>query len=164
MKELNAEYEKLFKLVSKGQNLSKEENDIEHGISEIFKEIINQIIGFPNINIELIGNWVWVSGATYPIKEELKKAGFLFASQKKMWFWRPEEYKSTSKKEMSMEDIRKKYGSQKINYSDSNRYLSGIGSLKLTKAFKKLQKLLKQRASIHGIGSIKTNNFDDVIQ
>jgi len=76
-----------------------------------FPEIINQIIGLKGIVIEICGNWIWLSGLTYRYKKELKAIGFIYAGQKKLWYWRPNDYKSANRAPRTMEYIRTKYGS-----------------------------------------------------
>jgi curved DNA-binding protein CbpA len=163
MKQLNNEYEKLFQQVSRGENLTAEEKQNETKISDVFREIINQIIKYPGLNIEIVGHWVWISGNTYPIRQALKEAEFLWASAKKMWFWRPEEYKSRSRDELSIEEIRRKYGSTLVNPS-YQKSLKGIGAL--TNSLKKLQKLLSKQSKLAGIGSIsdeRVSNIDECL-
>jgi len=79
-----------------------------------FPEIINQVIGLKGIVIELCGNWIWLSGATYRYRKELKEIGFIYAGQKKFWYWRPNDYKSANRAPRTMEYIRGKYGSDVI--------------------------------------------------
>ena len=80
----------------------------------IYPEIIGQIIGFEGIIIELIGNWIWISGNTYPYRQQLKQIGFFFAPKKVMWYYRPEDYKSSNASPKPIETIRAKYGSEVI--------------------------------------------------
>lgn len=80
----------------------------------LYQDIINAIISF-NITIELIGNWIWVSGNTYEYRKQLKALGFLFAPKKVMWFYRSEEFATRNRKEMDIDSIRAKHGSQVIN-------------------------------------------------
>jgi hypothetical protein len=81
---------------------------------EQYRDIIIKVMNLKNLDIELIGSWIWVSGDTLTHKEILKSNGFMWASAKKMWYWRPEEYKTYSRKTKDITDIRNKYGSQKI--------------------------------------------------
>ncbi|WP_024771658.1 hypothetical protein [Aquimarina macrocephali] len=46
-------------------------------------------------------------------KELLKDSGFWWASKKKAWYFRPEEYRSSSRGKKSLNDIRTKYGSSR---------------------------------------------------
>jgi hypothetical protein len=46
----------------------------------------------------------------------LKEAGFRFASKKKRWYFRPENWRSSSRGQYTMEDIRYKYGSERPGF------------------------------------------------
>ncbi|HZH97186.1 MAG TPA: hypothetical protein VEY06_14940, partial [Flavisolibacter sp.] len=74
---------------------------------------IEKIIYLPGIVIEVVGNWIWVTGNTRPLKEVLKAAHFYFAPKKCAWYFRTEEYKRRSWGK-SLEEIRQRYGSEKV--------------------------------------------------
>lgn len=128
-KAVGAEYEAIQKLLLKGNNFTTQNASNEQNISDAFKAIIDRIIHIPGINIEIIGSWIWVSGNTFPVKEELKNAGFKFQGAKKMWFWHAGDYTKRGKGEISIEEIRANYGSQNITSKDKNKYINGIGTL-----------------------------------
>lgn len=115
MQEINAEYAFMIAKLLKGSDLSSEEINQEIHISEEYQEVIEKIIALAGITIELVGNWIWVSGQTFGVKNELKSAGFMWANAKKMWYFRSEEFAVKSKSKMSIDQIRAKYGSEKIN-------------------------------------------------
>lgn len=142
-RDMNNEYESLQNHILTNGNFSSFERKNEESISEIYREIIDSIISIQGIVIELIGTWIWISGNTFPVKEQIKAAGFKFHSKKSMWFWYPGEYKKFNNQEMDIENIRKKYGSNEIKSKITDKSLAGISSLgdKLVK----LQGLLMQR-------------------
>jgi len=122
--EINAEYDKLFKILKdrheskSADNTSKQsgynakydwEND------KALREVLQKIINFAGIEIEIVGAWVWVSGNTFSYRNELKEIGFKWASQKKMWHWHTDAFRKKSHKTLSMEDIRSYYGSTKVH-------------------------------------------------
>ena len=109
--EINAEYDRLFANLSHDNN-SDEENYIQEE-NEQFKAILNEIIGY-NITIEVIGSWVWCFDC-FAYKDRLKALGFRYAPKKKAWTWHYGEYKRYHKSEISLNDIRMKYGSQKVS-------------------------------------------------
>lgn len=78
-----------------------------------FAGIIEKIEMLP-LDIEVIGSWLWISGNTYPHRQILKDAGLMFAPKKKVWYYRPEEFKSSNFKPLEMDEIRQKYGSTRI--------------------------------------------------
>ena len=115
--EINVEYDLVFSILSKeehsdSQSYTKEEN-------EQFKEILNSIIGF-NMTVEIIGSWIWCFDC-YQYKDQLKALGFTWCSKKKSWVWHDGEYHRHHKKEIPLNDIRAKYGSQAVK-KQSYRY------------------------------------------
>lgn len=106
MKIINNEYEYLK------ENLHTGHTSIPADI-ENFTEVINELIKY-NIDIELIGNWIWVGGDTKPVKDKLKELGFYWASKKKLWYLKPAGAISKSRGNKSIDEIRAVYGSQTI--------------------------------------------------
>jgi DnaJ domain len=143
--QLQNEYEKLMKSIVNGSTLSQEQKDNEIKIDEALRKVLDAVITLPGINIEIVGKWIWVSGNTYPVKNELKASSFQFASKKKMWYYAGSE--SSGRGRMDIDEIRSKYGSEKVTNKNASNYLHGI-DLKITSAKKKafktnLQKLTR---------------------
>ncbi len=114
MQEINTEYAFACAKILKGENLSAEETNEQIRMSEEYRKVIEQIINLAGIVIELVGNWIWVTGSTYPVRKQLKAAGLFFASKKLAWYYRAEEFKTKGGKK-TLDEIRDKYGSEKIN-------------------------------------------------
>lgn len=114
MQAINTEYAFACARLAKGAGLSDAEADEEIKLSELYRAAIEKIIHLPGIVIEIVGHWIWVTGNTRPVKEELKAARFLFASKKCAWYFRAEEFKTRGSNK-SLEEIRRKYGSEKVN-------------------------------------------------
>lgn len=127
--DINAEYDKLFKLL-KDKHESKSDKTANSTTNEqtsyntnmydwendkALRKILQNIINFSGIEIEITGQWIWINGNTYAYKKELKGIGFKWASQKKQWYWHSEIFRKRSFKTLSMEDIRNYYGSTKID-------------------------------------------------
>lgn len=110
MQEINAEYDALFAIL-KGKNVDDNQSYTQEE-NEQFKAILNAIIGF-NMTVEIIGSWVWCFDC-YQYKSQLKALGFTWCSKKKAWVWHDEPYHRHYKKEIPLNDIRAKYGSQTI--------------------------------------------------
>lgn len=92
------------------------------GFGDALNEAINAVINLDGINLEVCGNWVWLSGDTRPHKEAIKSAGYFWAAKKMMWYFRPAEWKRTSKGGgVGMDDIRAKYGSQGVKTNGSTK-------------------------------------------
>ena len=121
---INAEYERLFKIL-KDKHESKQTstdgakadfnaNKYDFEADKKLREVLQKIISFVNINIEIVGCWIWVDGATYEYKNELKALGFKWASEKKKWYFHTEAFRKRSKRKLSMDDIRNLYGSTEV--------------------------------------------------
>lgn len=125
--EINTEYDKLFTALKDRHERSSQTADSTATQSaysanmydwendKALREVLQKIINFDRIEIEIIGQWIWVSGNTYSYKNGLKEIGFKWASQKKMWHWHTDAYRKKSHKTLSMEDIRSYYGSTRVN-------------------------------------------------
>lgn len=124
MQAVNAEYDRMFKILKDQHensnadygNANTNYNNMKYDFAEDEKlrEMLNKIIHFNGIDIELVGAWIWVSGNTYACKKELKELGFKWASQKKMWYWHSEAFRKMSRKTLSMDEIRGYYGSTRV--------------------------------------------------
>lgn len=80
---------------------------------EDFIEIVNNLSAIPNIEVELCGSWIWITGNTFPYKDQLKGFGCRWSVQKKRWYWTQDPYRKI-KSHASMDYIRSVYGSEKV--------------------------------------------------
>lgn len=126
-KEINTEYERLFKIL-KDKHDSRQQDNANCYESEYSKnmydwendkairETLEKIINFDDIEIEIIGAWIWVSGNTYNYRKQFKELGFKYAGKKKAWYFHTEAFRKKSHKSLSMDDIRDYYGSTKVQH------------------------------------------------
>ena len=107
----------MMKLVNASYDILKEysgvikEQSTDYG--DNLNAALNSIFALSGLIIEVCGAWVWVTGTTQQYKTQLKESGFKWASKKKAWYFRPEEFRSRSRGKATLEDIRTKYGSTK---------------------------------------------------
>lgn len=80
--------------------------------SDEFREILDKLMQFDGLELEICGDWIWIRGNTREIKDQIKALGCWWANKKKCWYWRPADYVKTSKKEWSMKKIRDRFGSE----------------------------------------------------
>lgn len=118
MKEINAEYDTLFALLKNvHQNVNGETYTAKTESTETpdeFKNIINALINLPGIKIEIIGNWIWITGNTYPHRKALKELRFRFSKSKTAWYFHTSDYKKNNNKIFTMDQIRDLWGSETI--------------------------------------------------
>lgn len=140
--ELQNEYERLFKQLLNGSGLSKEAKDNEVEIDKEIRVIIDSLVNLDNLNVELIGKWLWISGDTYPVKNVLKSAGLQFIKKAGVPYWVYKGSESAGRGKMTMDEIKNKYGSSKIDLKPTKK-ISGIKSINKTKLKSALLKLKK---------------------
>ena len=97
-----------------------------------FEDIVYKFEGLTNIEVEFVGTFIWlkdaVNGATYEQKDKIKAIvidGYnkaRFASKKKRWYFSPQGYKKTSRKRLSMEQVKGLYGCE--TYKNSRLQLN----------------------------------------
>ena len=129
MKAVNVEYDKLFKLLkdrheSKSADGQEETDKAKSAYNanmydwendKALREVLQKIINFSGIEIEIAGQWIWISGNIYAYRKDLKDIGFKWASTKKQWYWHSEVFRKRSHRTLSMEDIRNYYGSTRVD-------------------------------------------------
>ncbi len=122
MQEINTEYDRLFKAL-KDKHESKSADGKESAYSKnmydwkndkALRDVLEKIIHFNGIEINLVGAWIWLDGNTYQYKEELKGIGFKWSKNRKKWYWNNGEYIGRGNKKISFSQIENKYGSTKF--------------------------------------------------
>jgi len=114
-KEIINEYEKVFKELKEGNKNNKEAWKYDFEKDVLFRDVLEKVINFENVTIEIIGCWIWISGNTYTYKEYLKKYGFKWCANKKCWSWHAgERYYKKSKRKLTLDEIRGLYGSEEV--------------------------------------------------
>lgn len=118
MQEINAEY---MQAVKYAQNHDSEHLNCYEGTDPtIYPEIISKIITFSNLNIEICGSWVWLTGSTWLYAAQLKEYGFKFSRSKKAWYW-SDKLKSAKFRGMySLKQIREKFGQAEVETQQLN--------------------------------------------
>ena len=117
MKLVNAAYELLQKVSWQAYDARSVQDDIS--LCDIMQGKFDKVKHFPGITAELIGSWLWISGETYPLKSQLKEAGFKFSGKKKTWYYHTGGYRKRSKHKFSMDDIRTMWGSADLDTEEA---------------------------------------------
>lgn len=91
------------------------------------REKMQQIWHLEGITIEIIGTWLWITGDTYSVKDTLNYYGFKFSGRKKAWYWHSGKYKKKTRKNHSLKQIRKIYGTEEVKSG------AGTGKTKVRK-------------------------------
>ena len=118
-KAMQAEFEKLWERLkdvhqtAEGKTYTAKQETAE--TPQEFIHIINVLIGLQGVDVEICGSWIWVSGNTKAHKETLKQLNFKWANKKKAWYYHAEPYHKRSRRELTLDEIRDMFGSQKYD-------------------------------------------------
>jgi len=131
-KAINNEYDRLYAVLSRKETQERPQEEQEYqdttedkaAEDKAIRTILDALVNV-NATIEIVGCWVWVSEGSYPYRELLKSLGFKFAPKKKAWCWHYGEYHCHHKREISLDEIREKYGSQKVNNRRERKAVAG---------------------------------------
>lgn len=122
MKQVNAEYEKIFEYIKNNPINEQEKKSYYYAnVNDGYREQIEKIVFIPEISIEICGSWIWINGNTKPVKDIIKDAGFSWANNKKAWYWKPYTQKSHKHTAWDMDKIRNTYGSQKVENQERDK-------------------------------------------
>ncbi|WP_045406718.1 DnaJ domain-containing protein [Vibrio jasicida] len=114
MKAINAAYDFL---VSLNKTVTSSDQQEFTDYAEELNDILNKLyaLELPEIEIEVCGNWIWISGTKRehaPLLNKKDGIGLGWAKTKKKWFYKPSDYVKLSRREYSMNEIRDMHGSQ----------------------------------------------------
>lgn len=145
--QLQNEYEVLFKRLLSGSKLNTEQKANETVIDTEIRKIIDEIVNLEGITIELIGQWLWIGGNTYPVRTALKQSGLSFIKKGGVLFWVYKGVPSTSRGKSSMEAIKQKYGVHKFDLKESKKItgIPKVNKVKLKQSLLKLKRALNNR-------------------
>lgn len=99
---------------SEGETYTKETTETP----QEFINIINVLIKLKDIEVEICGSWLWITGNTKAHKDILKQLKFRWANKKQAWYYHTEPYRKKSKRELSLDEIRELFGSQQYKAKD----------------------------------------------
>jgi hypothetical protein len=126
MQAINNQYEQLARVLANADNSKTDAGkQQEYNIAMDIMLVINKIIHLQNINIEVIGQWIWITGMTYQYKTLLKENKFQWSKLKSAWYYHNEAYHKLSNKVFSLDDIRLMYNSVNIQSENIDMIAQG---------------------------------------
>lgn len=110
MKMINTAYTFLLDNIDKINTF--QDADTARNYCQEIEDVLNVLNSLSGLDFEIIGNWVWVGGNTKENKEILKENGFKWHRVRKLWFYRPDEYKTYKRKGeyKDFDSLRAEYG------------------------------------------------------
>jgi hypothetical protein len=70
------------------------------------------------VKVEEVGTWIWLSGNTKPIKEELKVIGFKWSKNKSAWYHNGDTESKGKRRGFykDLDTLRKRHGATEIKF------------------------------------------------
>lgn len=103
-----------MKLVNRQYGEAMERLGESAKMDQAYRNIIDFLMAFESIEVELIGSWVWVTGETFPLKAQLKAHGFKWGSKKRAWYWYEGDYKKAHTRDYSLAEVRTMHESRVV--------------------------------------------------
>lgn len=129
MQEINAQYQAALRMAD-GQ-ASTDANGKEHkyyyreSVESATMEKILEILGLclPDIEIALVGTWIWVGGNTRPHKDLLgaKGIGLKWHNKRCRWYYAPPGKRSRYAKRASFSDLAASYGYKEFRAEEKTK-------------------------------------------
>lgn len=118
MQELNRQYESAMQSIRFAAPADSRDASTTETAAE-FVRIVDLLLRL-HLSVELCGRWLWITGDTRPVKDDLKAAGCRWSAKKSAWYWHPSDaaprrHRGTA----SMDAIRTRYGSVKLSGGDA---------------------------------------------
>jgi hypothetical protein len=108
LKSIKAEYSTLMSVLTEPKPVEAVKDETA-SLSDVIKNL-QEKVNPEGLRLEIVGKWLWLSGAPLAVKEALKELGFRYSPDKKSWYWRSEDDRSTNEKPIPLEMIKEKYG------------------------------------------------------
>lgn len=109
---IKTEFSTLMAVLSESKPAIEEEKE-KVSLPDIIK-VLQEKVNPEGLKLEIVGKWLWLSGATFAVRDVLKSLDFRYSPDKKSWYWRSEEDRSSNEKPVPLEMIREKFGSQLV--------------------------------------------------
>ncbi len=109
MQEINRQYHAVLKACdgqTSGEHAYRYREDVEQ---EVMQKLL-ELLKLRGLDLALIGYWIWVTGDTKANKEALKAAGLQWHRERQCWYYKPKDWKRSSRSKGSLDALAAKYG------------------------------------------------------
>ena len=115
-----SEYETIFNDIKNGTSSNFSNNtdtESDFDTPENWRDIVMEVIRYTGVNCELIGSWCWLTGNTYPYRENIKNLGFTYSKTKKAWYHTGQPFTHKRRGHYTLDQCRARHGSKTIKGS-----------------------------------------------
>lgn len=121
MQEINVEFATAFADLqhkeARQQNTKAKNNNANNTAeqaAERFMHIIQKLVRCEGLTIEIVGDWIWLSGATYKYLRCIKSLGFKYSTKQKRYYYTEDYSRKSGGSRFTYDQIKEKYGYQEI--------------------------------------------------
>lgn len=125
MQEINVEFATAFAELQRreaGQQNTKEmdnstndtTNNTTEQAAERFMHIIQKLVCCEGLTIEIVGDWIWLSGTTYKYLRCIKSLGFKYSTKQKKYYYTENCSGMNGRSRFTYNQIKEKYGYKEI--------------------------------------------------
>ena len=118
MQEINGQYAAAVEWIAK-YGEGREQADAAKEVPAEYMAAVAAAVNLPGVVLELIGTWLWASGNTFPAKEALKAAGYVWIGKRRMWAWKPAGAAPSGHSRKGIDWIKAKYGCSRLDASSA---------------------------------------------
>jgi len=86
-------------------------NEVEQG--QKLQAKAEKVREISDVEVELVGSWLWVDGETYEHKDKLNELGFRWSNKREKWYWHTGPWKGYGS-DKSYKHLKDKHGAQTI--------------------------------------------------
>jgi len=115
----HAKLRKLDGQTSIGTDKKKHQYHYNHVVEQELIDKINELLKIKMIDVEmeLIGTWLWVKGDTKKYRKEFKKLKLCWHPKRNAWYYRKYDYRRKMSN-LSFDQLRQMYGSKDIDQEE----------------------------------------------
>lgn len=119
MQAINAQYHELLKAKHNTKAFNSENKEytyqydesLEQVIIDMISKVLSEKLG-DDVELLLIGTWLWIVGNTKPVKDKIKALGFKWHETRQVWFFHSGTWKGRGSNK-SLDQIAASYGYKK---------------------------------------------------
>ena len=95
------------------------DRDVEQSIMDQINRLIQ--LRMSDVEIWLVGRWVWIRGDTRQYRAKLKAEGCVWHSKRKCWYWKPYAGRTYYNRKSDFAGLAQKYGFRQFNNDDDEK-------------------------------------------
>jgi len=122
MQEINRQYQEALRLCDRQTNDEGFTYYYDETVESKIMDTIDSLLKLrmDDVEINLIGVWIWITGETKPYKEQLKGLKCRWHSKRVAWYWHNQK-RRTKRSEKKLAQIAEKYGCRNFTRADDSQ-------------------------------------------